>query len=273
MNFINQIEGQIEKNNSLLCIGLDPVKEKMPQHLFESPDAFFEFNKSIIDQTHDLVAAFKPNLAFYAANGIEGFGALEKTIEYINKEYKTPVILDGKLADIGNTSEAYAKFVFDILKVDAVTVNPYMGTDSLEPFLKRSEKGVIVLCHTSNEGSADLQDIWIADRNTFNYVLVAEKIVEWQAEYGNCMMVVGATYPDQLEYLREVSEEMFFLVPGIGVQGGNLEKVMRVGLRSDKSGLLINSARSILYAGVGRDFAEKARVEAGKIRDEINKYR
>ena len=273
MDFIKQIENAIAKNNSLLCVGLDPVREKMPKHLFDSGDPFFEFNKAIIDATHDLAAVFKPNLAFYAAEGLEGIEALQKTIKYIHSTYKTPTILDAKFADIGNTSEAYAKYVFDFLKADGLTVNPYMGKDSLEPFLKRKDKGVIVLCHTSNEGALDFQDLWVADRDTFNYVIVAEKIVEWNKEYGNCMMVVGATYPEQLEYLREATEEMFFLVPGIGAQGGNFREVMKAGLRDDKSGLIINSSRSILYAGAGRDFAEKARVEAEKIREDINKFR
>lgn len=273
MDFLKQIEASIKKNNSLLCVGLDPVREKLPRHLLDGSDGLFEFNKAIIDSTHDLVAAFKPNLAFYVAEGVNGITALEKTISYIHKTYQTPVILDAKVADIGNTSEAYAKFAFDIMKADGLTVNPYMGKDSLEPFLRRKEKGVIVLVHTSNEGALDFQDVWVTDKDTFNYVIVAEKVREWHEEFGNCMMVVGATYPEQLEYLRDVSEEMFFLVPGIGVQGGNLKEVMDVGLREDKSGLLINSSRSILYAGVGRDFAEKARLEAEKTRDGINKYR
>jgi orotidine-5'-phosphate decarboxylase len=273
MDFIKNIEKQIDTNNSLLCIGLDPVKEKLPVHLKESKDPFFEFNKAIVDATADVAACYKPNAAFYAAEGVEGIVALQQTIQYIHKKYKTPVILDAKVADIGNTSEAYAKYAFDYLKADGLTVNPYMGKDSLVPFLTRKEKGVIVLCHTSNEGAHDFQDVWVADRDTFHYVIVAEKIREWHEEFGNCMMVVGATYPEQLEYLRDVTEDIFFLVPGIGAQGGNLEQVMKAGLRDDKSGLLLNSSRSILYAGAGRDFAEKARAEAEKMRDEINKYR
>lgn len=273
MNFLQQIETTIEKNNSLLCIGLDPVREKMPKHLFDGDDPIFEFNKAIIDSTHELVACYKPNTAFYAAEGVEGITALKKSIEYIHKEYQTPIILDAKVADIGNTSEAYAKYAFDYLKADALTVNPYMGGDSLEPFFHREDKGVIILCHTSNEGALDFQDIWVADRDTFNYVIIAEKIVEWNQAHSNCMMVVGATYPEQLEYLREVTEDMFFLIPGVGAQGGNLEEVMRSGIREDKSGVLINSGRSILYAGAGKDYAGKARIEAEKMRDQINSYR
>lgn len=273
MTFFEKLDSSVKSNNSLLCIGLDTDVHKIPQHLVnESEDHIFEFNKAIIDATHDLVCAYKPNSAYYEADGIEGLASLEKTIEYINSTYpEVPVILDAKRADIGSTSEHYAMAGFDYFKADALTLHPYMGEDSLEFFLKRSDKGCIILCRTSNKGAADFQDLVVDGKPL--YLKVAEKITEWNKTYHNCLMVVGATWPEQMAQIRKIAPEMYFLVPGIGAQGGDLAGTLKAGLRKDKAGLIINAGRSIIYASSNDDFAEKARAEALRLQGEINKYR
>lgn len=265
MNFQQKLENAIAKNNSLLCIGLDTDTSKISKDLFD-------FNKDIIDQTADLVCCYKINSAFYSAVGLQGLKALQKTITYIHDRYTgIPVILDAKRADIGNTSEQYVKEVFDVFDADAVTVNPYHGFDGVEPFLKRKEKGVIVLCRTSNKSASDFQDL--LSNGEPLYMHVARKVAEWNKDYGNCMLVVGSRRPEELRQLRKVIPGMFFLVPGVGVQGGNLAATLRIGLTKEKSGLIIHAARSIIYASTGEDFANAARSEAEKLRDEINGYR
>jgi len=272
MDFLEKLKKAIEKNNSLLSIGLDPDLTKIPPHLQQTKDWIFEFNKGIIDTTHDLVCTYKPNIAFYSSLGVYGTQSLHKTIEYIHSEYiDIPVILDAKRGDIGNTAEKYAEEVFDVFEADAVTVSPYLGLDSLEPFLKRKEKGIIILCKTSNKSTIDFQDLEV-DGNPL-YIHVAEKVVEWNKTYQNCLLVTGALWPEQLKKIREIASDMFFLVPGIGTQGGDLENTLKNGLTKDKSGLIISSSRGILYASDGKDFAEKAREEAQKLKDSINQYR
>jgi orotidine-5'-phosphate decarboxylase len=273
MTFFEKLDTSVQKNNSLLCVGLDTDIHKIPKFLVEeSEDHVFEFNKAIIDATHDLVCAYKPNSAYYEADGIEGLASLEKTIEYIHSIYpEIPVILDAKRADIGSTSEHYAMAAFDYFKADGLTLHPYMGEDSLEFFLKRPDKGCIILCRTSNPSASDFQDLLIEGKPL--YIRVGEKVMEWDKKYHNCLMVVGATWPKQMEEIRALAPEMNFLVPGIGSQGGDLEGIMKTGLRPDKAGLIINSGRSIIYASSDEDFAEKAHLEAQKLRDEINKYR
>lgn len=265
MNFKQKLENIIKKNNSLLCVGLDPDLEKIPSHLLKTKNPIFEFNKTVIDATTDLVCCYKPQIAFYASNGLQGIKALIQTIAYIHLRYpKIPVILDAKRGDIGSTAEQYAKEVFDVYRADAVTVNSYLGLDSLKPFLERKNKGIIILTRTSNPGASDFQDLNLNGMPL--YVAVAKKIVAWNKVYKNCLMVVGATWPKQLQKVRKIAPEMFFLIPGIGAQGGDLKKTLSYGLDSKKSGLIINSSRGII-------FSDNPRKEARKLRDEINSYR
>lgn len=272
MSFLQNLENVIHKNNSLLSIGLDPDLARIPRHLLHTKSPIFVFNKEIIDKTHDLVCAYKPQIAYYAAYGADGLNALLNTVQYIKKNYPDiPVILDAKRADIESTSQAYAKEVFDVINADAVTVNPYLGFDALQPFLDRTEKGVIILCRTSNPGAADFQDLDINGEPL--YIIVARKAQEWNKKTNNCLLVVGATWPQQVKQIRTVAKDMFFLIPGIGTQGGDLENTLKNGLRDDKSGLIINSARAIIYASNRENFADKARTEAQKIKNEINQIR
>lgn len=274
MNFGKKLENIIKKNNSLLSIGLDPELEKIPAHLKKYKDPIFSFNKQIIDATHDLVCAYKPQIAHYAARGVKGIGSLLKTINYLQHAYpKIPIILDAKRADIGSTSNQYVKEAFDVFNADAVTVNPYFGLDSLKPFLERKDKGIIILCKTSNKSSGDFQDIKVSSYKIPLYLYVAKKVAQWNKKYGNCMLVVGATWPEELRKIREIAPNMFFLVPGIGTQGGDLKNTLKNGLRKDKSGLIIHSGRSIIYASSKPNFANAARKEALKLKENINKYR
>jgi orotidine 5'-phosphate decarboxylase subfamily 2 len=260
MDFEKQLQSAVRKNNSLVCVGLDPDAARLEGSL-----DVFQFNKRIIDLTANLVCAFKPNSAFYEAYGTDGFKFLKLTVDYIKENYpEIPVILDAKRADIGSTSEMYARQVFDFLGVDAVTVNPYLGEDSLEPFLKRKDKGIIVLCRTSNPSASDFQDLQIDGLPL--YVKVAEKVVAWNEKYKNLLMVVGATYPEELKTIREIAPKMTFLVPGVGSQGGDLEKTLKNGLLKDRSGLIISSSRGIIYSPDPKSAAQK-------LKDEINKSR
>lgn len=265
MNFRQKLESAIQENNSLLCVGLDPDIEKLPQQFLKKENSIFEFNKWIIDQTADLVCCYKPQIAFYASAGIPGIKALSETIDYIHLKYpKIPVILDAKRGDVGSTAKQYAKEVFDVYSSDAATVSPLLGFDSLKPFLERKDKGIIILARTSNEGASDFQDLLV--NSTPLYAEIAKKIVVWDKTYNNCLMVVGATWPEQLQKVREIAPEMFLLIPGIGAQGGDLEKTLKAGLTKGKSGLIISSSRGII-------FAESPRQEAIKLKEEINKYR
>ena len=260
MNFQDKLDKAISKNNSLLCVGLDPDPSKL-----KKGQSQFEFNKNIIDQTAGLVCAFKPQIAFYAAAGLKVLEDLEKTIKYIHENYQTvPVILDAKRGDVGHTSEMYAKEVFDVYGADAVTVNPYCGFDSLEPFFNRRDKGVIVLCRTSNPSAVDFQDLRFDGEPLF--IKVAKKVVDWDKKYKNLLLVVGATYTDEMKKIREITPMMTFFVPGVGSQGGNLQNTLRSGLRSDGRGLIISSSRGIIYA-------QNPRKAAQKLKDETNKYR
>lgn len=265
MRFLQKLNNAIKKNNSLLCVGLDPDLEKIPSNLLKFPNPIFGFNKEIIDATADLVCCFKPQFAFYASNGLPGIKALIQTIAYIHLKYpQIPVILDAKRGDIESTAEQYAKEVFDVYLADAVTVNPFLGLDSLKPFLKRGDKGIIILARTSNPGASDFQDLRI--NTTPLYMEIAKKVVVWNKTYGNCLMVVGATWPQQLKEMRSIAKDMFFLIPGIGVQGGDLKKTLKAGLTKNKSGLIISSSRGII-------FSENPREEALMLKEEINKYR
>jgi orotidine-5'-phosphate decarboxylase len=265
MNFIKKLLAVSRKNRSLLCVGLDPDPKLMPKM------SIFEFNREIIDATSDLVCAYKPNLAFYEALGIEGLRALGKTLAYIPRGI--PTIGDGKRGDIASSSEAYARALFETFGFDAATVNPYLGYDSIAPFIAYADRGIFILCKTSNEGSADFQDSLYskpgATASTPLFEMVAQKAKEWNI-HGNVGLVVGATYPEQLKKIREICPELPFLIPGIGAQGGDLALVVKYGVDAKGEKTVISSSRQILYASKGKDFAEAARREVLRLRDQIN---
>jgi len=259
----------IRRKRSFLCVGLDSEISKIPSHLLGMDDPIFEFNKQIIDATIDLAVAYKPNLAFYESEGMKGWISLEKTISYLNmKRDQAFLIADAKRGDIGNTSRLYAKAFFEILDVDAITVAPYMGSDSVQPFLAYPEKWVIVLALTSNKGAFDFQYLRSDDKSLFEHILTTSS--QW-GNAGNMMYVVGATQATQLEAIRRIIPEHFLLVPGVGAQGGSLQEVVKYGMNSD-IGLLVNASRSILFASGGPDFAEKAREEAQRMQKEMAEY-
>lgn len=258
----------IKNKRSFLCVGLDTDVSKIPQYLFEdSDDPIFEFNKQIIDATADLCVAYKPNLAFYESIGLEGWDALERTVEYIRTRYPDQfIIADAKRGDIGNTSAMYARTFFGNMDFDAVTVAPYMGKDSVSPFLTYENKWVIVLALTSNKGASDFQFMEENGEKLFEKVLKTSKA--WGTDE-NIMYVVGATKAEMLADIRNIIPTHFLLVPGIGAQGGSLREVAKHGL-NDECGLLVNSSRQIIYASSGRNFAEKAREEAMKVQREMS---
>src|SRR5690554_5333759 len=258
---------QIQQKSSFLCIGLDPALEKIPLHLRKEADPIFEFNKAIIDQTADVAVAYKPNIAFYEALGPKGWESLQKTLDYIPKDIF--IIVDVKRGDIGNTSKLYAKAFFEQMNFDSITVAPYMGEDSVTPFLEFKDKWVILLALTSNKGSADFQAFQNLEGRAL-YQEVLTKSQNWGTE-DNMMYVVGATRGEKIEEARKLAPRHFFLVPGVGAQGGNLEEVARYGMNA-ACGLLVNSSRGIIYASSGRDFAEAAQKEAIKLQEEMRVY-
>jgi len=272
MKFQQKLDTRIQKINSLACVGLDADMGKIPKHLKGSEFPQFSFNKAIVDATHDVVIAYKPNSAFYEARGVDGIAELKMTCDYLHEQHPDiSIILDAKRADIGNTNEGYVKFAFDYLGVDAITLHPYLGYEALKPFLDRTDRGCIILCRTSNSGSGEFQDLNVDGKPL--YRIVAERVArEWNVN-GNCLLVVGATYPKELAEVRNIVGDMTFLIPGIGAQGGDVEKTVRSGINAQKQGMIINSARGIIFASTQADFAEKAGIEAKKLRDEINKYR
>ncbi len=258
-------------HDSLVCVGLDPEPERFPPHLRDAPRAILEFNKAIVDATADLVCAYKPQFAHYAALRAED--QLEETIRYINARAPgVPVILDSKRGDIGNTASKYAQEAFERYSADAVTVNPYLGGDAVQPFLDWKHKGVIVLCRTSNPGARDFQDLDVGGGRKL-YHAVAERVANDWNVHGNCMLVVGATYPAELAEIRSRVGALPFLVPGIGAQGGDVLLAVRSGRTPSGGGLVINSSRGILYAGKDEHFALAARRAATELRDEINAAR
>ncbi|MBK7251626.1 MAG: orotidine-5'-phosphate decarboxylase [Gammaproteobacteria bacterium] len=253
-------------HGSLVCVGLDPEPARFPVHLRGRPRAILEFSRAIVDATCDLVCAYKPQIAHFAAERAEE--QLEELIGYIQEHAPSvPVILDAKRGDIGSTAGRYAREAFERYRADAVTVNPYLGHDSVEPFLAHADKGVVVLCRTSNPGARELQDLEIGGRRL--YRIVAERVAtEWNAR-GNCLLVVGATYPRELAEIRSCTGSMPFLVPGVGAQGADVAEVLANGQAPGGGGLIISSSRAILYAGTGEDFAAAARHATLALRDQI----
>ena len=271
MHFMTALRAAWARRDSLLCVGLDPDPARFPAHLRGRPDAILEFCTGVVDATADLVCCFKPQIAYFAAQRAED--QLEALIAHIHEHHPdTPVILDAKRGDIGSTAGQYAVEVFERFGADAITVNPYMGRDSVEPDLEYADKGVILLCRTSNPGGSDLQflDVGCGER-LFERVarLVA---TEWNAG-GNCGLVVGATFPAEIARVRELVGDMPLLVPGIGAQGGDVAATVQAGRSCGGSGLMINSSRAILYAGAGEDYAAVARRVASETRDAINRHR
>jgi len=265
----SELSALIHQKQSFLCVGLDTDISLIPQHLLEHDDPVFEFNKAIIDATHDLAIAYKPNLAFYESRGLKGWESLEKTMNYL-AQFKQEIftIADAKRGDIGNTSKMYAKTFFEHLHFDSVTVAPYMGEDSVTPFLEYKDKWVILLGLTSNKGSSDFQ--FLETENGKLYETVIRKAQEWGTP-DQLMFVIGATHPEQFKSIRALAPDYFFLVPGVGSQGGNLDKICENG-RNEQTGLIINSARQIIYASKGEDFTQAARAEAMKVKDAMRRF-
>ena len=293
---LQQIRARWTGNGTLLCIGLDPEFDRLPLSIQRAQTtvlalesdrmgsqvegAIFTFNQAIVDATADLVCAFKPNAAFYEAHGPAGWRALIRTIAYIHGRYPgIPVILDAKRGDIGSTSQAYARAAFDICEADAITLHPYLGEEALQPFLDRAEKGCFILCRTSNPGSDEFQDLHVRrdDKSRGGdeplFARVAQQVARRWNRHGNCALVVGATYPDELRQVRSIVDSLPILVPGIGAQGGDLEATLRAGMDSRGLGLIVSVSRSVLYASSGPDYAEAARQEAVKLWQEMSRVR
>lgn len=264
----DQLFAEIKKKRSYLCVGLDTDPAKLPKHLLSTDDPVFEFNKQIIDATHEHCVAYKPNIAFYEALGPKGWVSLQKTLDYIPDNIFT--IADAKRGDIGNTSSLYAKAFFEQMDFDSITVAPYMGEDSVKPFLQFRNKWVILLAHTSNPGSSDFQLIESTVTGMKLYEEVLVKAQQWGSP-DQLMFVVGATHPEKIQSIRALAPDNFFLVPGIGAQGGDLQMTSEFGMNK-QCGLLVNSARAIIYASPDKDFADRARVEAMKVALEMDKY-
>jgi len=268
VTFIDKLTSATRKNGSLLCIGLDPDQERMPEKV-----SVTEFNRAIIEATSDLVCAYKINFAFYEALGDDGMSILKRTRSFIPDNI--PVIGDAKRGDIGNTAKAYAQAIFNYFDFDATTVNPYLGYDSIEPFLQYRERGVFILCRTSNAGAVDFQALNIEagdNKRLPLFEFVARRAGDWNV-HGNIGLVVGATYPDELKAIREQHPDMPLLIPGIGAQGGDLALTVRYGVDRHGEKAIINSSRQILYASRGKDFAPAARQAAIELKEQINRIK
>jgi orotidine-5'-phosphate decarboxylase len=271
MTFMKALRARWDEAGSLVCVGLDPEPQKFPARFAGDPEAVYAFCRDIVDATAEYACCFKPQIAHFAALGAED--ALARLIGHVHAAHPgIPVILDSKRGDIGSTAQRYAIEAFDRYEADAVTANPYLGRDSLQPFLDRADRGVVILCRTSNPGAGDLQDLPVSDGRPL-YQHVAEKVArEWNAN-GNCMLVVGATWPEQLREVRAIVGELPFLVPGVGAQGGDAEAVVRNAKTADGTGLVVSSSRAILYASSGDDYAEAAAAAARALRDTLNRAR
>lgn len=270
MTFMQSLRNAWQRSDSLVCVGLDPEPARFPARFADDDDAVFTFCRDIVDATADVVCCFKPQIAHFAALGAED--ALTRLIAHIHTHQPgVPVILDAKRGDIGSTAMHYVTEAFERYAADAVTVNPYLGRDSVQPFLDRADKGVVVLCRTSNPGARDLQDLDVGGRPLYQHV-AALVATEWNG-HGNCLLVTGATYPGELAAVRRLAGSIPLLVPGVGAQGGDVEAVVRNGRTPDGNGLLVSSSRAILYASSADDYADAARIAAVTLRDEINRYR
>jgi orotidine-5'-phosphate decarboxylase len=270
MPFTNKLTSAQQTNNSWVCVGLDPVMERMPEAVRDSERPFLTFGRAIVEATADVACAYKPNLGFWLAEGVAGLSALQQLITEVPEDI--PVILDAKFNDIGNSAKAYARTAFEALDADAVTSNPYLGRDSAQPFLEYAERGIFLLARTSNASAPDLQDHLVNGHPL--YEQAAQLATRWNAELpGVCGLVVGATYPEELARLRQIAPELPFLIPGIGSQGGDLEAAVTHGPTNTGIGPVINSSRGIIYASSGPNFAEAARAAALTLRDRINQIR
>jgi orotidine-5'-phosphate decarboxylase len=276
LTFITKLEACWQRDN-FICVGLDSDYEQLPDVIKVGrsvDDALFHFNREIIDATHDLVCAYKPNAAFYEAQGDAGWHALINTVRYVREMYAhIPVILDAKRADIGSTNLGYVQSAFDYLGVDAITVHPYLGKEALAPFLARKEKGIIVLVRTSNPGAGEFQDLPVGSQQEPLYMVVARHVAQDWNGNGNCAIVVGATYPDELRRARELVGDIPILIPGIGAQGGEVAATVIAGQDSRGWGMIINASRSVIFASRVSDFAEAARAATEQLRAEINRNR
>lgn len=266
------------REKRFVCVGLDSQYDRIPKHLKNGAgiaDSVFSFNKEIVDATCDLVCAYKPQYAFYGALAEPGIKALRKTVNYIHQQYPDiAVILDAKRNDIGNTAQQYVTEVFGVYQVDAVTINPYLGSDGINPFLNEKDKGVIILCRTSNPSAKEFQD-WIVDHPELGkvplYQVVAYQVAKKWNSNDNCCLVVGATYPEESALIRKIAPDLPFLIPGIGKQGGNVQKTVTASKDSDNMGMIINSSRGIIFASEGKDFAQAARNTTISLSDQIKK--
>ena len=267
--FLAKLRTAAEDHKSLVCVGLDPDPTLMPV----SADETVQFCRNIIDSTADLVCAFKPNIAFFEALGRNGIEALVDILDVVPDE--VPVIIDAKRGDIGNSAAGYAHYLFDVLGADAATVNPYGGTDAVEPFLEYEDRGIIVWCRSSNPSAIDFQDLEVEDKGTKRpfWQAVAVKSREWNRKHGNVGLVMGATYPQQLSEARRLCPDMPILVPGIGAQEGALKDAVQAGLDANNAGIIVNASRSVLYASRDSDYALAARAATALLREHINRYR
>ncbi|MGY1521258.1 orotidine-5'-phosphate decarboxylase [Luteimonas sp. A482] len=271
MTFTDKLCTRWHDADSLLCVGLDPDPARFPTGMVDGPDRLFDFCREIVDATAQFACAFKPQIAYFAAHD-GGEDALQRLLAHIRAAHPDlPVVLDAKRGDIGSTAQQYAAEAFDRYGADAVTLNPYMGRDSADPFLQRSDRGCIFLCHTSNPGARDFQELLVDGQPLYQHI--ARTIAgEWNGN-GNCALVVGATFPGELKRIRDIVGDMPLLIPGVGAQGGDIEAVVRNGTTADGTGLMINSSRGILYASGGADYASAAADAARSLRDAINRYR
>jgi orotidine-5'-phosphate decarboxylase len=278
-NFRDLLQSQWSKEH-FVCVGLDPLIDKIPisthygvMNAMDIENKLYSFAKAIVDATKDIVCAYKPNSAFYEVYGDKGMRALKRTIDYIrNNVFQVPVILDAKRGDVSFANEQYARAAFDYFQADAITVSPYAGCNTLQPFLKRKDKGIFIICHTSDAGSFEFQEA-VINKNDPVYCFVARRVVKQCNSHNNCGLVVGATNPHDIENIREIVGCMPILIPGIGAQGGNVEAVVRAGCDENRSGMIISASRSIIYASNGPDFPEVARNETQKLSNLINSFR
>lgn len=272
MIFQQKLDNIVKKNNSLFCLGLDPNRDKIPPSIASKNHPLFEFNKKIIEASFDLVCCYKPNSAFYESQGVEGIKQLKMTCDFLKSEYpQIPIIYDAKRGDIGATNEQYASYIFDYIRADAVTLHPFSGKEGMKEFLNREDKGCIIWCKSSNHGGGEFQNLLVEGEPL--YIKIAKNVSSFWNKNDNCMLVVGATYPTELKEIRSIVGDMTLLIPGIGVQGGSVEESVKAGLNSKKRGVIMSTSRAVLYASSEKDFAQKAREEAQKLKDEINKYR